>query len=57
MRRRELILVLAGAVACPFAVRARAQPVERMRRVGVVILYPENDPQGQLLATADEVIE
>jgi ABC-type uncharacterized transport system substrate-binding protein len=46
--RRELILMLAsGAAAYPLAVRA-----EQARRVGVVMLYPENDPQGQLRADA-----
>ena len=48
MRRRELILMLAGVAGiCPFPARA-----QQVRRVGVVILYPENDPQGQLRANA-----
>ena len=50
MRRREFIIVLAGAAATsPFV--ARAQP-DRTRRIGVLMLYPENDPQGQLRAAA-----
>jgi putative tryptophan/tyrosine transport system substrate-binding protein len=50
MRRRELIIVLAGAaVTFPFV--ARAQEHDRMRRIGVLMMYPENDPQGQLRAT------
>ncbi len=45
MRRRELIIGLAGVAAMsPFAVLAQ-QP---MRRIGVLMLYPETDPQGQL---------
>ena len=32
--------------------KARAQQGERMRRIGVLMLYPENDPEGQLRATA-----
>jgi putative tryptophan/tyrosine transport system substrate-binding protein len=51
MRRRELIKAIgSGAVAWPFA--ATAQQRERMRRIGVLMLYPEDDPEGQLRATA-----
>jgi putative tryptophan/tyrosine transport system substrate-binding protein len=51
MRRREVIFMFAGAAAsCPFAICA--QQSHQMRRIGVVMLYPENDSQGQLRATA-----
>ncbi|MBV9564794.1 MAG: ABC transporter substrate-binding protein [Bradyrhizobium sp.] len=50
MRRRELVLVLAG-VAASYPLVARAQRGELTRRIGVVMLYPESDPQGQLRAT------
>ena len=46
MRRREFLGVLGGAsVAWPLA--ARAQPVERMRRIGVLMNVAADDPVGQ----------
>src|SRR5215475_1674491 len=50
MKRREFVGLLAAAAAWPAA--AIGQSPERMRRVGVVMAYSENDPNGQVQAQA-----
>jgi putative ABC transport system substrate-binding protein len=50
MRRREFIQVIAGSAAWPLA--AHAQQPERMRRIGVLIALPADDPEGQAFVAA-----
>ena len=45
MQRREFISLL-GCVAAAWPIAARAQQPERMRRIGLLSFYAENDAEG-----------
>jgi putative ABC transport system substrate-binding protein len=49
VRRREFIAMLAGVTVAPVRVASAQQPI-KVRSIGLLMMYPENDPQGQVRA-------
>jgi putative ABC transport system substrate-binding protein len=52
MRRRAFIAAISGAAAWPVVARAQPQPLNRMRRVGVLIPFSDTDAETQVLVAA-----
>jgi len=57
IRRREFIVTLGGAAVCPFT--AKAQQPDRMRRIGTLMPFTENDPefQGSMTTFRDALVQ
>lgn len=52
MRRRDFVTLIGGGLAVAWSCVAHAQRPNSIRRIGLLMMYPEKDPQGELRAGA-----
>ena len=52
MRRRNLLAILAGAGAVSWPLVLSAQQANRVRRIGVMMVNAESDPEGRIRIAA-----
>lgn len=52
MRRRDFIALVGGGAATASPLTAWAQPVERVRRIGVLMGFATTNPEGQAFQQA-----